>query len=72
MLATPIILEKRISKHNTNHKGFTGKNNDWVLVYSEKYFTKVDAYARERQIKRWKSKKQNERLIAKGLEHPDL
>ncbi len=64
-------LEKRIAKHNSNHKGFTGNCNDWKLIYSEKFPSKVDAYSREREIKRWKSRKQIERLIAKGAEHPD-
>jgi len=65
-------LEKRIGKHNTNHKGFTGKNNDWNLVYSENYPTKIDAYAREREIKRWKSRKLIEKLINENSEHPDF
>ena len=45
-------LEERIKKHNTNHKGFTGKTGDWKIVYSEKYLTKSEAYARERQVKK--------------------
>ena len=65
-------LEKRIDKHNTNHKGFTGKCNDWKLIYTETFQSKIGAYAREREIKRWKSRKQIERLIAKGTEHPDF
>ena len=47
----------RIKKHNSNHKGFTGKTNDWILVYSESFETKTQAYARERQVKKWKSRK---------------
>jgi len=47
-------LTDRLSKHNTHHKGFTGRTNDWELVYSEKYSTKSEAYARERQVKKWK------------------
>ena len=62
----------RLSKHNTHHKGFTGRTNDWELVYSEKYPTKSEAYARERQVKKWKNRKRIEQLIAKGSEHPDL
>jgi len=49
-------IEERIRKHNTNHKGYTGKKNDWSLVYSEEYNTKEEAYAREREIKAWKSR----------------
>ncbi|MEP6750677.1 MAG: GIY-YIG nuclease family protein [Bacteroidota bacterium] len=27
-------LTERIKKHNSNHKGFTGKTGDWMLVYA--------------------------------------
>ena len=57
-------LEERIRKHNSKHKGFTGKANDWRLVYKENYETKTAALARERQIKSWKSREMIERLIA--------
>ena len=50
-------INERIRKHNSNHKGFTGKTNDWILVYSESFETKTQAYARERQVKKWKSRK---------------
>ena len=57
-------LEDRLRKHNTNHKGFTGKWNDWRIVYTEKFTEKTLAYAREREIKAWKSRKKIERLIS--------
>ncbi|MFO8234299.1 MAG: GIY-YIG nuclease family protein [Bacteroidales bacterium] len=47
-------LEERIRRHNTNHKGFTGKSNDWHIVYWEEYDHKTDAYKRERKVKAWK------------------
>ena len=56
-------LEERIRKHNSNHKGFTGNVNDWVLSYSEAFELKADAFAREREIKKWKSRKKIEELI---------
>ncbi len=63
----------RLRKHNTNHKGFTGKANDWVIVYKEEYTNKKTAYKRERQVKKWKNRKRIESLIAKaGSEHPDI
>lgn len=67
------LLEERIRKHNSNHKGFTGKTGDWKLVYSEIYEQKSEALKREKQIKGWKSRILIEKLIAKaGSEHPDL
>ena len=38
-------IEDRLKKHNTYHKGFTGKWNDWVIVYYYEVFeTKNEAY----------------------------
>ena len=66
-------IQERIRKHNTNHKGFTGKANDWKLAYSEEYMDKSQAYKRERQLKSWKNKSRIEQLISSvGSEHPDL
>ncbi len=62
--------EDRLKKHNTNHKGFTGKTGDWKIVYTEPFATKSEAYARERQVKKWKSRKAIERLIAKKQQKP--
>ena len=64
-------LNGRLRRHNSNHNGFTGKANDWEIVYSEEYSCKSDAYARERQVKAWKNRKRILDLIAKGSEHPD-
>jgi putative endonuclease len=56
-------LQERLRKHNTNHAGFTGGYGDWLVVYAEQFETKALAYAREREIKNWKSRKRIERLI---------
>ncbi|HRJ82568.1 MAG TPA: GIY-YIG nuclease family protein [Cyclobacteriaceae bacterium] len=62
-------LSERLRKHNTHHKGFTGKFKDWKVVYSEVFSTKEEAYKREREVKLWKSRKRVEQLIA-GSAHP--
>jgi putative endonuclease len=59
-------LEERIRKHNTNHRGYTGKTNDWVLVYFETFDSKTKAYFREREIKSKKSRIYIEKLIIKA------
>ena len=64
-----MIWAERIRKHNTNHRGFTGKTGDWILKYHETFETKTAAMKREAEIKAWKSRKLIEQLI--GLEHPD-
>ena len=56
-------LEERLRKHNSNHKGFTGGIGDWKIVYFETFISKSLAYARERQVKKWKSRTAIEKLI---------
>ncbi len=58
-------LEERIIRHNQKSNGFTGKVNDWKLVYDEKYETKAQAQQRELQIKSWKSRIKIQELISK-------
>jgi len=63
-------IEARLTRHNQKSKGFTGRVNDWEIKYTEQFTTKEEAYARERQLKSWKSRKMIESLIV-GSEHPD-
>ncbi len=63
-------IHGRIARHNSSKKGFTSTGKPWVLVYSEKFHDKSSALKREKQLKRWKSRKDIERLIQKGSEHP--
>ncbi len=56
-------LEDRIKKHNRKHRGFTGRVNDWSIVYKEEHASKQDALNRESEIKSWKSRKKIEALI---------
>ncbi|WP_372587671.1 GIY-YIG nuclease family protein [Marivirga salinarum] len=56
-------LSERIRKHNSNHKGYTGKTDDWELSYNEEYPTKTKAQNRELQVKNWKNRKRAEALI---------
>ena len=58
-------IQERIRKHNSNHKGFTGKTNDWELVYTEKFDSIQKARFKEKQIKNWKSRIMIEKLINK-------
>jgi putative endonuclease len=63
-------IKERLRKHNSNHKGFTGKAADWEIVYKEIYDSKKEAFYREKEVKKWKSRKLLEKLI--GSVHPDL
>jgi putative endonuclease len=63
-------IEERLNKHNSRHKGFTGKIGDWKIVYTEHFEHKYEAIKRELEIKSWESRKMIEKLI--GLGHSDL
>jgi len=56
-------LKERLRKHLTNHKGYTARAKDWVVVFTEKFSSKAEAYSRERKIKSWKSKIKIKELI---------
>jgi putative endonuclease len=56
-------IEERLRKHNANHEGFTGKFQDCRAVYTENYHLKELAYKREREVKKWKSRRMIELLI---------
>ncbi len=56
-------LEERIRKHLSNHSGFTSKAKDWIVVYSENFNSKSEAYAREREMKGRKSSSKVQKLI---------
>ena len=65
-------MQERLRRHNSNHKGFSGKTGDWKVVYVEVYSIKEAATRREREIKSWKSRKMIERLLSSvDSEHPD-
>jgi putative endonuclease len=62
-------MEFRMKKHLSDHKGFTAKAKDWVIVHQELFQTGIEAYRRETEIKNWKSRLKIEKLI-KSSEHP--
>ena len=55
--------EGRLRRHNSEHKGYTGKASDWSIVYTEAFPKKEQAHRREMQIKAWKSRRAVENLI---------
>ena len=56
-------LAARMESHLWMHKGFTSKAKDWELKHSEAFVDKSEAFAREKQIKKWKSRIMIEKLI---------
>jgi len=56
-------LELRIAQHNAGYfGGYTSKRRPVELVFSEEFDRLTDAFAAERQIKRW-SRAKKEALI---------
>ena len=57
-------INRRIEDHNRGKEKFTRTGTPWQIVYSEQFEILADARRRELQIKKQKSRKYIERLIA--------
>jgi putative endonuclease len=60
-----MLLDERLRRHLSAHKGFTARTKDWEIVYSELFDQKSLAISREQEIKKWKSKTKIVELITK-------
>ena len=47
-----MILEERLRRHLSDHKGFTARTKDWQIVYQELFTNKSVAIMREKEIKK--------------------
>ena len=61
-------IERRLERHNQGHTPYTRIGIPWKLFYSEVYNTRKEAFVREQQIKKMKSRTYIESLLGKG--HP--
>jgi len=50
-------IEKRLQKHNLGATKFTRHKGPWYLVHKEIFEDKHKALFREKEIKKWKSRK---------------
>ena len=57
-------MERRLYEHNIGHSKFTATGIPWELKYTEAYPTLQEAKKRELQIKKMKSRKYIEKIIA--------
>jgi putative endonuclease len=57
-------LEDRLFRHRNSGSKSTKKANDWILKYSESFDTREESVRRESEIKKKKSRKFIENLIA--------
>ncbi|MFC4097584.1 GIY-YIG nuclease family protein [Euzebyella saccharophila] len=56
-------IKIRLRKHLSDHSGFTAKVKDWKIVFTENFSTKAEAYQREMNIKKRKSRRYIESII---------
>lgn len=56
-------ISGRLRRHNDHSKGYTNAGKPWILVYSEDYEYKSDAFAREKQLKKLKNRIRLEEII---------
>lgn len=56
-------LGDRLMRHNQGRSISTKNGIPWELKYTEEFASKEEAYARERQLKGWKSRVMLEKLI---------
>jgi len=61
-------LQLRLQRHNEGKVVSTKGRRPWKLVYSEQFDTRSEAMSREKQLKRLKSKKALQTLIAQWVE----
>jgi putative endonuclease len=59
-----IDMERRLYEHNIGHSKFTSLGVPWKLVYREEFTNLAEAKKRELQVKKMKSRKYIEELIA--------
>ncbi|WP_025667766.1 GIY-YIG nuclease family protein [Aquimarina megaterium] len=56
-------IKDRLVRHNQGRSKSTKRGAPWRLMYSERFKTKSEAYQREMEIKKKKSRKYIENLI---------
>ena len=58
-------VRERLQDHLNSRSKYTKQAKDWELKYFERFSSRSEAYQREMQIKKMKSRKYIERLIEK-------
>ena len=59
-------LEKRMKEHGSGISTYTSKATDWILKYTELFPERGQAMAREKEIKKKKSRSYIEWLVNKS------
>ncbi len=56
-------MNDRLTRHNQGRSKSTKSGSPWIVVYTEEYETKSEAYKRETEIKKKKSRRYIEQLL---------
>ena len=48
--STSMPIKERLRRHNSNHKGYTGKASDWELIHKEEFTRIEESRKKEKQI----------------------
>ena len=64
--STSMDMCERLRRHLSNHKGYTAKAKDWVVVFQKQFDNISDARGLERKLKNWKSKTRIQEFIDKS------
>ena len=64
--STRNLPDDRLRRHLSDHKWFTSKAKDWVIVFLENYVDYSLAHKRKLHIKSWKSRRMVESLVSNG------
>jgi len=59
-------LEKRLKEHNSGISVYTARASDWSFFYTKPFSTREEAHKEEMRIKKKKSRKYIEWIIAQG------
>jgi putative endonuclease len=57
-------IKERLQHHNSKRNLSTRSDGEWVTVHTESFDNKIDAWKRERQIKKYKSGEAFKKLVA--------
>jgi putative endonuclease len=60
-------LDDRMNRHNSGRSKYTKIARDWEVKYTERFSARSEAMAREKDIKRKKSRKYIENLVGKDV-----
>ncbi|HQW07346.1 MAG: GIY-YIG nuclease family protein [Flavobacteriales bacterium] len=58
-------MQERLRKHLSDHRGWTSRAKDWLVVHTETHVDKSMAYRRELEVKGWKSRNRIQLLIGR-------